>query len=207
MNPLPTQMADHWWQRPGRLPGRPLYHWHMLFHDQPEVRRLAAAAQHKLAGLPGLEPVPEQWLHLTTYIVGFADEVPQASLEVMTAAARQTLAGVAPIPVTLGRIVYHPEAVVLAVKPLGALRPVLDAVVAATHAAGCDGHTDTDPWLPHISVAYSHATGPAAPVIAALGRWLPRTEITIRSVSLVAQTQVGRSWQWRPVAEVHLAGG
>jgi 2'-5' RNA ligase len=207
MNPLPTQMADHWWQRPGRLPGRPLYHWHMLFHDQPEVRRLTAAAQHKLAGLPGLDPVPQQWLHLTTYLVEFADEVPQASLEVMTAAARQTLAGVAPIPVTLGRIVYHPEAVVLAVEPLGALRPVLDAVVAATRAAGCDGHTDTDPWLPHISVAYSHATGPAAPVIAALGRWLPRTEITIKSVSLVAQTQVGRSWQWRPVAEFHLAGG
>jgi hypothetical protein len=84
---------------------------------------------------------------------------------------------------------------------------VLDAVVAATRAAGCDGHTGTDPWLPHISVAYSHATGPAAPVIAALGPWLPRTEITIRSVSLVAQTQVRRSWQWRPVAEVHLTGG
>jgi hypothetical protein len=140
MNPLPTQMADHWWQQPGRLPGRPLYHWHMLFHDQPEVRRLAAAAQHKLAGLAGLEPVPEQWLHLTAYIIGFADEVPRASLEVMTAAARQTLAGIAPIPVTLGR-------------------------------------------------------------------WLPRTEITIRSVSLVAQTQIGRTWQWRSVAEGHLAGG
>ncbi len=207
MSPLPTQMADHWWQRPGRLPGRPLYHWHMLFHDQPEVRRLAAAAQAKLAGLPGLDPVPEQWLHLTTYIVGFADEVPQASLEIMTTTARRLLAGVAPIPVSLGRIVYHPEAVVLAVQPLGALRPVLDAVVAATSSAGCEGHTDTDPWLPHISVAYSHATGPAAPVIAALGRSVPRTEVTIRSVSLVAQTQVGRSWQWRPVAEAHLDGG
>jgi 2'-5' RNA ligase len=77
-------------------------------------------------------------------------------------------------------------------------------VRAATRVAGIDGHTDTDPWIPHVSVAYSHATGPAAPVIEALGSWLPTTEITVRSVSLVAQTQVGRSWRWRQTAELPL---
>jgi hypothetical protein len=76
----------------------------------------------------------------------------------------------------------------------------------ATRSAGCEGHTDTDPWLPHISIAYSNATIPAAPIIAALGRRLPQTEITIRSISLMSQTQIGRSWQWRPVAEMHLTG-
>jgi 2'-5' RNA ligase len=90
------------------------------------------------------------------------------------------------------------------VEPLGVLDPVLDAVRAATGAAGIEGHTDTDPWIPHVSVAYSHASGPAAPIIEALGRWLPATEITVRSVSLVAQTQVGRSWQWRQTAELQL---
>jgi 2'-5' RNA ligase len=204
MDPSPTQMADHWRPKPGRRPGQPRYHWHMLFHDQPEVRRLAAAAQRKLAGLSGLDLVPEQWLHLTTFAVGYADEVPEASLDVMAAAAGQALAAVAPIPVVLGRIVYYPEAVVLAVEPPAALQPVLDAVTAATRVAGCDGRTSTNPWLPHVTVAYSHDTGPAAPIIAALGHWLPSTEITIKSVSLVAQTQVGRSWQWQPVAEVQL---
>jgi hypothetical protein len=51
MSPLPMQMTTHWWQRPGRLPGRELYHWHMLFHDQPKVHELVAAAQGK-AGRP-----------------------------------------------------------------------------------------------------------------------------------------------------------
>jgi 2'-5' RNA ligase len=206
MDPLPTQMANHWRQRPNQPPGRLRYHWHMLFHDQPEVRRLAATAQAKLAGLPGLDMVAEQWLHLTTFVVGFADEVPHASVDTLVAQARQTLAGLAPIPVTLGRVVYYPEAVVLAVEPPGALRPVLDAVAAATRSAGCDGHVATEPWVPHVSVAYSHGTGPAAPVVAALGERLPTTEITIGSVSLVAQTQVERSWQWQPVAEVVLGG-
>jgi 2'-5' RNA ligase len=204
MDPLPTHMADHWRPKPGRRPGQPRYHWHLLFHDQPEVRRLAAAAQRKLAGLPGLDLVPEQWLHLTTFAVGYADEVPEASLDVMVTAAGQALAAVAPIPVNLGRVVYYPEAVVLAVEPPGALQPVLDAVTAATRAAGRDGRTSTNPWLPHVTVAYSHDTGPAEPIIAALGHRLPSTEITIKSVSLVAQTQLGRSWQWRPVAEVQL---
>jgi 2'-5' RNA ligase len=206
MSPLPTQMTTHWWQRPGRLPGRELYHWHMLFHDQPRVHELVAIAQKKLACQPGLDMIEMPWLHMTTYIVGFADEVPDSAIEAMTTDARRRLSQVAPIRVSLGRVGYASNAIVLPVEPLDALSPILDAVRRATRATGCEGHTDTDPWLPHISVAYSNTTMPAAPIIAALGRWLPKTEITIRSINLVSQTQVGRSWQWRPVAEVHLTG-
>jgi 2'-5' RNA ligase len=206
MSPLPTRMADHWWQRPGRSPGRLQYHWHVLFHDQPAVRRLAELAQRRLDGLPGLDMVPLPWLHLTTLVAGFADEVSQDQVDVMTMDAQRRLAGVAPIPVTLGRVFYHPEAVVLPAEPLDALRPILDAVFSAALTAGIGAHSDTDPWLPHVTIAYSHGTGPAAPIIAALGRRLPETAIAVRSVSLVAQTQVGRSWQWQPVAEAGLAG-
>src|SRR5438093_12990794 len=111
MSPLPTRMADHWWQRPGRLPGRELYHWHMLFHDQPKVREVAAAAQKPLRGLPGLDLVPMRWLHLTTYIVGFVDEIPKAKVEAMAAEAERLMAGIPPITVSLGRVLYHPQAV------------------------------------------------------------------------------------------------
>lgn len=204
MSPLPTQMTTHWRQRPGWRPGREIYHWHMLFHDQPKVHELVAVAQRKLEGQPGLDLIETRWLHLTTYIVGFADEVPVSAIETMTADARWRLSQVAPIQISLGRVGYGPDAIVLLAEPPGALNPVLDAVRAATRAAGGEGHTDTDPWLPHISVAYSNAAIPAAPIIAALGRRLPQTEITITSVSLVSQTQIGRSWQWRPAAEVHL---
>jgi 2'-5' RNA ligase len=206
MSPLPVQMADHWWQRPGRQPGRELYHWHILFHDQPKVRELVENAQDRLAGLRDLDPVPIPWLHLTTYIVGFVDEVPENSVEAMIAEARRLLTRIPPIPVTLGRVFYHPEAVTLPVEPAGALNPVLEAVRTAAESAGCLGHTDTDPWRPHISVAYSNGVAPAAPILAALGRQLPPIEIAIGSISLVAQVQVERTWQWRGVAEVPFAG-
>jgi 2'-5' RNA ligase len=204
MNPLPTQMANHWWQRPGRYPGRLLYQWHFAFHDQPEVHRLVEMAQSRLKDFPGLDMVDRELLHLTTYIVGFVDEIPQSAVDEMVAGTRQRLAEVAPIPVTIGRIGYHPQAVTILIEPQDALTPVLDAVRDATVAAGYQGHTDTDPWRPHISAIYSHADGPAAPIITALGRSLPQTQITIKSISLVSQTQVGHSWQWKPVAEVLL---
>src|SRR5437016_5902737 len=128
MSPLPTEMAYHWWQRPGRRPGRELYHWHILFHDQPKVRELAATVQERLAGLSGLDMVPMRWLHMTIFIAGFADEIPDGAVEAMAANARRLLSATAPIPVSFGRILYHPQAVALAVEPAGALDPVLDAV-------------------------------------------------------------------------------
>lgn len=204
MTPLPTEMADHWWRRPGRRPGRLLYQWHLAFHDQPEVRRLVGIAQARLEGLPGLDMVDRELLHLTTYIVGFADEISESTVDDMVAEARWRLAAVAPIPVTIGRIGYHPQAVTIVVEPLDALIPVLEAVREATTSVGCEGHTDTNPWIPHISVAYSNSERPAAPIIDALGLSLPPTQITIKSISLVSQTQVGHSWQWKPVAEVFL---
>jgi 2'-5' RNA ligase len=206
MSPFPTQMVDHWWQRPGRRPDREVYHWHMLFHDQPAVRELAAQAQDRLLGLPGLDLVPLRWLHLTTYIVGFVDEVPNTKIHAMVGEARRRLAGIPPISVDLGRVFYHPEAVTLVVEPVEVLDPVLDAVRAASESVGCIGHTDTNPWQPHISVAYSNGVSPAAPIIAALGRSLPPIQATIKSVSLVAQSQVGKTWQWRPAAEVLFLG-
>lgn len=205
MSPLPTQMADHWWQRPGRLPGRELYHWHILFDGQPKVHELAKIAQDRLTGQSGLDLIEMQWLHLTTYIVGFVDEVSGEAIAKMVEGARWRLSEIAPIPIRLGRVGYHPQAITFPVEPLRALDPILQAVRDATHEAGCEGHTDTNPWLPHISIAYSHTTGPASPIIDALGLRLSSVDIAIKSVSLVAQQQVARSWQWRSIAEVRLA--
>jgi 2'-5' RNA ligase len=206
VSPFPEELTSHWWQRPGRTPGRELYHWHLLFHDQPAVQGLAAAAAAKLAGLPEIDPVPVQWLHLTTLIVGFADQVPAEAVGIMTAQAQSRLAGIAPIPIELRHLIYDQEAVVLAVEPFGALDPILAALKAASAASGYAGQTDSEPWLPHISIAYANRTASAVPIIEALGTRVPETEITIRSASLVAQTQVGRCWQWRVISEAHLLG-
>jgi hypothetical protein len=202
MSPYPARMENHWWQRPGRRPGRELYQWDMLFRDSPDVHAAAASVQARLAGLPGLDLVAPRWLHVTTYIAGFADEIPASGVRAMVDEASRLLAEIAPITVTIGRIYLDPQAVVLPLEPFAALNPVLSAARAATRIGGAIGHQDTDPWAPHISVAYSNRRGPAAPVIAALPRRIPDLRVTITSLGLVAQVQVGRSWQWRDVADV-----
>lgn len=207
VSPLPAQLKNHWQPRPGWLPGREIYFWHLLFHDQPDVREVVAAAQARFDGLPEVDPVPLPWLHVTTLMAGFADEVPADAVAAMAQEADRRLALLAPIPIRLGFLVYDDEAVVLPIEPFGALDPILAALLAAAAAAGVPASSDTDPWLPHLSIAYANRVAPAAPLIAALGDSVPAVDLAIRSASLVAQTQVGRSYQWRPIAEAHLAGG
>jgi hypothetical protein len=60
-----SRVAYHWWWRPGWRPGRRFYIVHATFAGAPAVQALAAKARDRLAGLPGLDLIPGQWLHLT----------------------------------------------------------------------------------------------------------------------------------------------
>ena len=202
MSPFPMQMEDHWSPQPGVDPARARFVWLMLFCDHPQVAELARIAQARLAGLPGLDLVPQEWLHMATLIAGFGDEIAPGQVDVMAGQARRRLAHTPPITITLGRVLYHPRAIMLDAGPADTLQPALQAVQDATRmATGRDGQLYHNPWTPHITVAYSNSVRPAAPVIDALGRELPRQEITIRSINLVSQTPE-QLWTWQPVTEV-----
>jgi hypothetical protein len=69
MSPLPERMTDHWWWRPGVRPSRRLYVWHILFDGQAEVAALVRECQALLGEIPGLDPIPGPWLHMTMQIV------------------------------------------------------------------------------------------------------------------------------------------
>lgn len=139
---------------------------------------------------------------LTTLIAGFSDEITPDQVAAMACHAHRLLACASPVKITLGRILYHPRAVMLDAGPAAALEPVLRAVQEAKRAAtGSAGRLHTEPWAPHITLAYSNTSRPAAPVIAALGRQLPRQEVMISSVSLVAQAPE-QMWTWHPVTQV-----
>jgi 2'-5' RNA ligase len=91
--------------------------------------------------------------------------------------------------------------------PAERLEPVLGAAQEATRTAtGRDGELYSEPWTPHITLAYSNAAGPAAPVIRALGRELPRRQVAISSLSLVSQTPE-QMWTWSPLTTASLGTG
>ena len=63
--PDATELADHWWWRPGWQVGTRFYAWHVTLDDQPQLRELAARYQAAFAPVDALDLIPEQWLHIT----------------------------------------------------------------------------------------------------------------------------------------------
>jgi 2'-5' RNA ligase len=200
-------MEDHWRLQPGSDPGRAQLMWLMLVGDQPQVAELAQLGQQRLAGLAGLDMVPRQWLHMTTLIAGYADQITPEQIHRMADQARRLLARTPPVTITLGRILYHPRAIMLGAGPPGALDPVLRAAQEATRiATGHGGELYSEPWTPHITLAYSNTARPARPVIDALGRELPTQQAAVTSISLVSQAPEQR-WTWHLVTDVPFGAG
>jgi len=207
VSPFPVRMEDHWALHRDVDPGRARLMWLMLVGDCPPVVELARLGQARLAGLDGLDPVPQQWLHITTLIAGFADQITPEQVSVMAGEARRLLARTPPVTITLGRVLYHARAVMLGIGPPGVLDPVLLAARQATHrATGRGGELYSEPWIPHVTLAYSNAAGPAGPVIEALGRELPARQAVVTAISLVSQAPE-QMWAWDQVTEVPFGNG
>lgn len=197
-------MADHWGRRSGWRPGRRKYTWYLTFGAHQEVRDLAASYQARLAALPGLDLIPARWLHLTMQGVGFADEVSDEEVAALLAASAGRLKGYAVQRVTLGPALVMPEAILLDVTPASGLasirrelrKAVADVLGAARLAGG-------DEWMPHVSVAYSHGTGPQAPYLAAVDGG-GTTETVISTVKLIVLGRDHRLYEWTTRGDVHL---
>lgn len=198
-------MVNRWENRSEPKPGQGQLYWHILFRDNPELQKLATTGQERVASFPGLHLTPKQWLHLTVQTAGFADDFTAHDIDAMIECAHQLLSGVSPITVIFGRVLYHPEAIVLGVQPDRALDPVFTAIRDATRSVrGRDVGSEIAPWIPHVTLAYSTAVQPTAPIVVALGHELPSCEVTLGYVDLVIQDGPERLWNWRSLATIPL---
>lgn len=211
MSPLPGQFTDRWRERSGAQSFQDAVCWHVLLGGQPAVRAIAVNAQQRLAGFDGLHMTPMRWLHMTVLRAGTVAEIDQDAMQEMLTRASSRLSTIKPVTVTLSRVFYHPEAIVLGVSPASALRPMFEAARAATRevtgacgVAGSPGAASS--WTPHLTLCYSTTEQPAAPVIAALGKALPACEVTIDQLSLVVQNGPEPLWDWHPVGTAYLRG-
>jgi 2'-5' RNA ligase len=203
---LPTQMTDRWHDRHRDGSDKGTVYWHMLVGNQPKVTALAQQAQQRLAPFAaGLHMTPHQWLHMTTLAAGPATSFSSQQLKQMTHTAASLLADMPPVTITLGRVLYHPEAIMLGVAPAEALQPIRDAALQATRLATGVQETDTAPprWTPHITICYSTADRPAQPLIDALGLQLPSCDVQISALSLVIQHGPERTWDWSVIDTIH----
>jgi 2'-5' RNA ligase len=205
MSPLPVKMRNRWENRVEPEPGRGTVYWHMLMHPYPQVCDVVADAQKSLAHFRGLHMTPREWLHVTALVAGSTDEITREQMSAMVSRARELLRDMPPIPVTLGTVFYHPEAIMLPVRPADALLPVLAAAKSATREI--IGSDDDPPslWFPHVTISYSTAEQPAGPIISALGKTVRQRQVGIDSMTLVIQWGSEKRWDWEPVGTAHLA--
>jgi hypothetical protein len=207
MTTPPALMIDRWHNRAEPGPGQSTLYWHMLMNDHQQVVDLARDAQQRLAQFPGLHMTPLERLHMTALVAGPSEHFSQDQLRQMIKVASAMLADTPAITVTVGGIVYHPEAIMLDVKPKRALASIHDAVQAATMTVTSKLDTDGTPprWIPHITICYSTAEQAMAPIVAALGPQPRQCQIQISTVSLIIQHGPERLWDWRTAGTVHLA--
>lgn len=208
MSPLPTQMRDRWKNRGETPKGKGTVYWHMLMGGYPKVRSTAEQVQGQLAHFRGLHMTPLDWLHMTALVVGSTDDISQQQMQEMIEVASRSLANVAPLKVTLGHVLYHPEAIMLGVRPDGALDPILYAAQTATQEVlGQDGLTTSGPgaWVPHMTICYSTTEQAAEPLIERVGLKVPDCEVTIDALTLITQWGPERDWDWERFGVASLA--
>jgi 2'-5' RNA ligase len=202
-----SRLGEHWRWRPEWRRDRPCLWWYLTFEDAAAVRSLARRAQDLVGRAPQLDLIPFPWLHLTLLEVGFADEVPAATVDHVADTTRRALEDFPGFDLDLGPVHSLPGAVVLEAQgdALHALHERLtDALLAAR---GADAVRALRAFVPHVSVAYVNRDCDSHEVMGPFdGADLssPSPSATVTGVRLAAVTRERRHYQWTTRAVVPL---
>ncbi|MFF2820458.1 2'-5' RNA ligase family protein [Kitasatospora cineracea] len=188
--------------------GRRDLHWHVL--PDPVTARALAGTWHAAAAHPGLNPVPEQWLHVTVLHAGPTSEASGEQIQAMADLVREQARHVAPFDLLLGRPQVGTVALECAGTPGAPARRLWELTAAATRAVfGNEPPLLPALYYPHCSIAYAGPDGHLADrtALKALLSDVPGGPVTIpvTRLALVSQWHDGRSLiQWEPLLEIPL---
>lgn len=192
------------WQ-PGWEPGRRGLAWLIPLADQ--LRQLANGYQYALVDLPGFDLVPLEWMHILVQDVGFEDEIGSDKTEALTAAAREHLAGAAPLALTFDQGVVLPESLALPAKPQSAIDDLRTRLRRASAEVVGELPPEPDEVDRHPALAYSSAEGTGVFAAATLGAAVVEpTTAKVDSVPLVRLSRDHSCTEWEVLAEVPLGG-
>lgn len=199
-------MANHWWWRPGWHVGTRFYAWHITQNDQPDVRALVHRYRDAVSTIRTLDPIPDQWLHMTLQGVGSIEDIDALTLDSVTDAVAERLRTLAPVTAHYQRAHIAREALILPPDVPEAFTDVRREIrQGITDALGVCPEAEAG-FRAHVSAAYSNAEANAAPIRAALDRAQPDTPAaaTYTHVSLIRMHRDRRMYEWDTVRTVPL---
>jgi 2'-5' RNA ligase len=206
--PIPAAVRDHWWWRPGWAKGRHFYACHLTLDDQPELRTLVGEYQKPLAGMKGIDLIPEPWLHLTMQGIGFTDQISAGELGALADALSTGLGTIEQPAVQFHYLTIHPEAIYLKAHPAAALYPLrLRMHDAVASVLGPEKFSDPPPdhadFLPHVSIGYVNRDAEARPIAAALSSLTTRpVSVTFAKADLLEYHRDHRMYEWISAAPI-----
>lgn len=190
--------------------GRRDLHWHLL----PSTEEATALTEpyREVVSMPGLNPVPAQWVHITVLHAGPQSETSDAELEAVIGKVRAAAATLAPFDLTLYPPTVGTVALECAGRPGAAARRLWELTAAATRTVmGERFELIPAVYYPHASLAYAGPEGhladrTALKVMLSDVEAVPVT-VGAHTLSLVSQWHDGTSQiVWENLASVPLGG-
>jgi 2'-5' RNA ligase len=200
--PDAVQLRNHWRPRPGWAPDSRMLAWHLTFEDANALHGIAQQAQQALSGIPALDPVPREWLHLSLAAFGTTTDVTEDCVRQAINAAHQHIAGLGSLELSFSRTVVFAESVVLCPDDSPGLRGLRSSLQESVRQVrGANAPADLDAFVPHVSVAYASGPAAGADVVRALeSADLPDANPVRPTLTLVEMHRDNRLYRWRPVS-------
>ncbi|MFJ8752185.1 2'-5' RNA ligase family protein [Streptomyces sp. NPDC102441] len=197
-----SRMTDHW-ARPGWSGDRRVYYWMLTFADVPALISRARRCQNVLAHL-GMDPVPDDGLHVTMTRIGATTQVLPAQIQHLAALAEQR--HLVSFPLAVHPLAGSRGAVRFSVSPWTPLVQLHTVLSALGHKAGVPGGSPSASFRPHLGIQYSNRDQRAEPVIESVAQLRPLAPVhlSITAVDLVELRRTERVYRWDVLHRINL---
>lgn len=196
-------LRDHW----SRPIGPRAYYWYLTFESCPELHSLVQKCQ-KLISFPYYDLAAPCDLHLTLDRVAFADDITPDRLGAIEAVARRACAEIPPFDMTIGGLGGTPGAIGFTAYPARRVRELRDTLRAATLSVCPSAPVRRPAFHPHVAIAYANSSVSAADAVSAVEKLnaTAHIEVTVTEGTLVLLERLPRSYAWRTISRIPLAG-
>jgi 2'-5' RNA ligase len=200
-------MVNHW-DRPGWTEHTRSYHFFLTFEGAHELHELTRRCQTALAGIPTLDMVPRDLLHLTIEGVGFADRLFESEARAIAALVEEEFKDVPTFTLKVGPLTGSAGAVRFSVHPHEPLNEFRAGILQARGSGNSDfeGNAAKRNFVPHVSIAYCNAPTPVRnilPVVEGL-RQLGHVQVSIDALKFVELRRIERTYVWEVIDSIEL---